>query len=76
MKELKNKKVLITGGARGIGKQIALEFARQGADIIICDSDKSFFNKTIMPIRNQSSNTICARNMTIIINFNQIDVSF
>ena len=45
MKDLKNKKVLITGGARGIGRQIALEFARQGADIIICDSDKSFFNK-------------------------------
>ena len=45
MKALKKKKVLITGGARGIGKQIALEFARQGADIIICDSDKSFFNK-------------------------------
>ena len=45
MKDLKNKKVLITGGARGIGKQIALEFARQGADIIICDSDESFFNK-------------------------------
>ena len=45
MKDLKNKKVLITGGARGIGKQIALEFARHGSDIIICDSDKSFFNK-------------------------------
>ena len=45
MKDLKNKKVLITGGARGIGKQIALEFARQGADIIICDLDKSFFNE-------------------------------
>ena len=46
MKDLKNKKILITGGARGIGKQIALEFARQGADIIICDSDKSFFNES------------------------------
>ena len=45
MKNLKNKKVLITGGARGIGKQIALEFARKGADIIICDSDESFFNE-------------------------------
>jgi short-subunit dehydrogenase len=42
---LKNKKVLITGGARGIGKQIALEFARHGSDIIICDVDKSFFDK-------------------------------
>tara|TARA_B110000014_G_scaffold229911_1_gene191075 strand:+ start:330 stop:1160 length:831 start_codon:yes stop_codon:yes gene_type:complete len=45
MKDLKNKKVLITGGARGIGKQIALEFARKGADVIICDSDKSFLNE-------------------------------
>tara|TARA_B100001123_G_scaffold409385_1_gene503460 strand:+ start:401 stop:1228 length:828 start_codon:yes stop_codon:yes gene_type:complete len=45
MKHLKNKKVLITGGARGIGKAIALEFARHGSDIIICDLDKSFFDK-------------------------------
>ena len=33
MKNLKNKNVLITGGARGIGKQIALEFAKQGANL-------------------------------------------
>ena len=45
MKHLKNKTVLITGGARGIGKAIALEFARHGSDIIICDLDKSFFDK-------------------------------
>ena len=42
---LKNKKVLITGAARGIGKQIAIEFAKQGSDIIICDLDKSFFDE-------------------------------
>ena len=45
MNSLKNKKVLVTGGARGIGKQIALDFAKEGADIIICDLDKSFFDK-------------------------------
>jgi len=45
MKNLKNKKVLITGAARGIGKQIAVEFAQKGADIIICDLDKSFFDE-------------------------------
>ena len=45
MKNFKNKKVLVTGGARGIGKQIALEFAQQGSDIIICDLDKSFFDE-------------------------------
>jgi 3-oxoacyl-[acyl-carrier protein] reductase len=31
---LKNKNVIITGASRGIGKGIALEFAKQGANII------------------------------------------
>ena len=44
MKNLNNKNVLVTGGARGIGKQIAIEFAKHGANIIICDADKNFMN--------------------------------
>jgi len=34
---LKDRVAIVTGGARGIGKAIALLFAQEGADIAICD---------------------------------------
>ncbi len=34
---LKDKVAMVTGGARGIGREIAMCFARAGADIAICD---------------------------------------
>lgn len=37
MKLLENKKALITGAARGIGKSIAIAFAKNGADVIVTD---------------------------------------
>jgi len=33
--ELKNKKAIVTGSSGGIGAEIALQFAREGADIVI-----------------------------------------
>jgi 3-oxoacyl-[acyl-carrier protein] reductase len=34
---VRNKRVLITGSARGIGKEMAILFAREGADIVLND---------------------------------------
>lgn len=39
MFRLDNKTAIITGGGSGIGKAIALTFARQGADVYILDMD-------------------------------------
>ncbi|MCQ9207671.1 MAG: 3-oxoacyl-[acyl-carrier-protein] reductase [Omnitrophica bacterium] len=41
---LKNKVTIITGGARGIGKAIALKFAEEGSDIAICDVNADTLN--------------------------------
>ena len=35
--QLKDKVAIITGSASGIGKEIAFEYARQGAKVVIAD---------------------------------------
>jgi len=45
--DLKNKVALITGGARGIGFEIAAVFAQHGADIIIGDIDRENLDKAV-----------------------------
>src|ERR1700759_3714129 len=34
--ELKGRTVLVTGGSLGIGKAIALRFAREGSNLVLC----------------------------------------
>ena len=38
--DLKGKKVVITGGSRGLGLQLAREFGREGARVFICARDR------------------------------------
>lgn len=51
---LKGKTALITGAARGIGRGIAVEVARQGADIIIIDINETEAPGTIELVQNEN----------------------
>jgi 3-oxoacyl-[acyl-carrier protein] reductase len=56
--KLKDKIALITGGARGIGKSIALVFAKEGADIVIADVNIEEAGKTCLEIEQLGRKTL------------------
>lgn len=48
----KNKTTLVTGGGSGIGRSVALAYAREGANVLICDVDAAGGETTVDLIRN------------------------
>jgi len=48
---LDEKKVFVTGGARGIGKSVAIAFAEAGADVAIVDLDFEAAQKTAAELK-------------------------
>ncbi|RVT74193.1 SDR family oxidoreductase [Agrobacterium sp. CNPSo 2736] len=47
---LYGKTALVTGAARGIGKAIAVAFAREGAEVVVCDRDEEAAELTAQEI--------------------------
>jgi 3-oxoacyl-(acyl-carrier-protein) reductase len=60
---LKGKRVVITGGSKGIGKEIALTFAKEGADVCVCyRTDDGTINETIELLKKAGSeNPSCVK---------------
>jgi len=56
--ELSGKRALVTGGSRGIGKAVAMELAREGADVAIAARDRARIDATVAEITSASGRKI------------------
>ncbi|MEA3488816.1 MAG: 3-oxoacyl-[acyl-carrier-protein] reductase [Candidatus Omnitrophota bacterium] len=58
--KLENKVAMITGAARGIGKEIAALFAGEGSDLAICDVAEDVLNATKSEIESATGRKVLA----------------
>jgi 3-oxoacyl-[acyl-carrier protein] reductase len=54
-KKTKNKTAIITGGGRGIGKEITILLGKQGANIVVCSRTESEINSVVKEIKQLNS---------------------
>lgn len=59
--KLKNKIAVITGAAQGIGEEIAVTFAREGADLALVDLNEEKLNRVTDKIRAMGQDVLAAR---------------
>jgi 3-oxoacyl-[acyl-carrier protein] reductase len=55
---LKDKVSIVTGGGQGIGKATALEFAKEGAKLVLCDVMEDAVNAVCQEIRDMGGEAI------------------
>ncbi len=56
--KLKNRVAIVTGGGKGIGREICIGLSKEGAKIVIADLDKENSSKVINDIKNVGSDAI------------------
>ena len=58
MSQLEGKKAIVTGASRGIGRAIAVEYARQGADVAVLARNEQMLNEVADEIRALGRNAV------------------
>jgi len=62
---LENKVSIVTGSARGIGKEIAMLFAREGSDLAICDVMEDALAATKKEIEEKTGRKVLAEKVDV-----------
>lgn len=70
---LASKVALVTGGASGIGAAICMEFAKQGAAVVVADVDKTKADRMVDEMGGVKSNVIAAA--VDVADFNQVEAA-
>lgn len=60
MKKFEGKTVIVTGAGKNIGKQISLDFASQGANVVVCDYNEDNANQTVAEIEAMGCSAMAA----------------
>lgn len=60
MKRFDGKTVIVTGGGKNIGKQIALDFANEGANVVVCDYNEENAKQTVAELESIGCSAMAA----------------